>query len=630
MRHFRVLCSFAWAAVFPVLVSPTPAEARFAVQSDAASEIEFFNRSVDVNEDGTSVETIELKVKILNDSGRTNFATQPLYYDETTQKLKIIDAQSIDQGQVHSVSSEFIEDKPVASQANGFSSYRQVLVSFPHLHIGTEVYLKYILTQATPYLPGTFFTDFVYGKEGYWTSSKVKLTSSIPFKFAINDPESFLDVQSKTEGKRQSLEITLKKPVIRQVVDEQEVLLDNKALPWVSVSSVIEWQILIQKIAPEYQLVLDQPLPKVFQDISDQASHEPDTFKKINHVTSRLAHELHYMGDWRSISGRIYPNNFEKIAQSRKGDCKDFATVTTAILRKLGINAHVALVRRGGYFDDPNGLPSINAFDHAIVRVELKNQIYWVDPTNFVSFAHGLFPDISNRWALPLKAGAKDREKIPNIQPEKSEVDITEELKFLDKDRTLIKGSLTEKGSSAVGITGAGLRASKENIDFHLISFVGDVNRMSRWNFRPYDLTSRVVQDVKFEYEYEKRNSELKTSSGPGYLVQPSMIIPRLLTRVQDRVSDLLILDQPTTLKRMTLLKGAKLIGKSNLNCKLDSSWLSASRRVFQTKAGIEISDAFIVRQALVSNAELRAKEFLQLQDKLENCFNNVAITFRP
>ena len=231
---------------------------------------------------------------------------------------------------------------------------------------------------------------------------------------------------------------------------------------------------------------------------------------------------------------------------------------------------------------------------------------------------------------LPVLASAKDQERIPEIQPQKSEVDIVEELSFLDKDRTLIKGSLSEKGSSAIGVTGAGLRASKENIDYHLISFVGDINRMNRWNFKPYDLTSRVVQDIKFEYEYEKRNSELKTSSGPGYFVQPSMIIPRLLTRVQDRVSDLLILDQPTTLKRMILLKGAKLTGKSNLDCRLDSSWLNGTRRVLQRKSGIEINDIFTVKHALVPNTDLRTKEFVQFQEKLEDCFNNVAVIFKP
>src|SRR5687767_12829811 len=121
MHCFSVLGTFGFFVAIVITFS-TSAEARFAVPSDASSVIQFFNRTVDVKEDGTSEETIELKVKVLNDSGRTNLATLPLYYDETTQKLKIINAKALDQGQEFPVGSEFIEDKPVASQTNGFSS----------------------------------------------------------------------------------------------------------------------------------------------------------------------------------------------------------------------------------------------------------------------------------------------------------------------------------------------------------------------------------------------------------------------------------------------------------------------------------------------------------------------------
>jgi hypothetical protein len=108
------------------------------------------------------------------------------------------------------------------------------------------------------------------------------------------------------------------------------------------------------------------------------------------------------------------------------------------------------------------------------------------------------------------------------------------------------------------------------------------------------------------------------------------MIIPRYLTRTQDRVSDLFILDQPTLLKRTTQLKNVKLSGKSNLNCKLESQWLSVSRQVSQKKAGIEVNDILAVKKPLIPNSELQTKEFVQFQEKLEDCLNNVAVIFKP
>jgi hypothetical protein len=629
MRNLANFARFLLVFTLFLQLFSSSSEARFAVQADATSEVQFFNRTTDIHEDGTYEELIEMKVKILNETGRSNFATQPLLYDGETQKIKIISAHTLDQGQVYPVGTEFIEDKPIASQGIGFSSYHQVLISFPHLNAGAELYLKYSIRAYKADFPGAFSNAFIYGREGYWLSSQVKLTSAIPFSYAANDPEEFLDVKSKTEGKRHVLEIQLKRPLIKQVVDEQNVQLNPKTLPWVSVTSFKDWKTLGERFSPEYERVLAAPLPGLFQDMVNQAAAEPDLFKKINRLTSSLADQVHYMGDWRSVSGRIYPNSLEKVANIRRGDCKDFSTVTVAMLRKLGIQASPALVRRGGYYDEPNDLPSGFAFDHVIVRVEEKDQVFWIDPTNFVSFSNGLFPDISDRRVLSLKKDAAGLERIPAIQANQSEVKIVESLQFVDKDRTVTQGYLEEKGSSAIGITGAGLRGSKENIDYALINFVGDPNRMTQWKFKPYDLTSRVVDDVKIQYEYEKNNTEFKTSNGPAHLIQTSSTINGYLTRVQDRVSDLLILEAPSTLKRSAHLKGVQMLGKAKLSCKVDSPWLKASRSVVQKKNAIEVDDTMLIKTALIRNEDLRSKEYSEFQEKLEDCFNNVAVVFK-
>ncbi len=612
-----------------MLALPVQVEARFALQSDAASEIQFCNRTIEVYEDGTSDDVVELKIKILNDTGRSNLATHPLYYDEATQKIEIVSAKTFDQGVEYLVNKDAIEDKPIASQEQGFTSYRQVMLSFPHLRVGSEVYLKYIMKQHTPDLHGTYAVDFVYGIGGYWISDKIKVTSAIPLLFATNDPEGFLDIQSKKEGKRQILEITLKRPIIKQAIDEVDILLNDNVYPWVSVSSVNDWKFLIQKVTPEYERILSKPLPKLLQGIVDQAARESDVLEKINRVTSLLAHDLHYMGDWRSISGRFYPNSLEKIALSHRGDCKDFATVTVAMLRKLGIRANVAWVRRGGAYDNPNEVPALTVFNHAIVRVESQGRVLWIDPTNFVSFAHGLFPDIADRWVLPLMISAEGRERIPGIAPESNKFDFAEEIHFFDKKRVIVRGKVFLKGPVAIDVTGMNLKMSQENVDYAIISQIADVNRMVHWKVKPCDLSSRIVQDFAFEYEYESRNLELKTNGGAAYLLATSSVVAKYLTRIQDRVSDLLVLGQPMTRHGTTLLKGVKLCGKLSLDCTMDNSWFSASRRVLQKKEGIEVSDVLVVKRFLIPNATLHTKEFLRFQEKLERCFDKVALVFK-
>ena len=614
-------------ALISGLTSLTQTEARFAQPKDLETEIEFYNRLLDIKADGKSKQTIEFKIKILNDSGRTNLATQPQYYDESSQRLKIISAKTIDEGQEYPVESAMIEDKPVASQAQGFSSYRQVLVSFPRIHVGSVLYLKYELEQFNPYLPHTFSTEFVYEVGSLLHQGHVELNSELPMKVGVNDPEGFLKVESKNQGKKFHLEIDLRKPITKRVIEEDSALVDPKALPWVSVTSIHEWKEIIHQMAPKYEEILSQPLPGLFQEIAEKVKSEKDLMTMINRVTTLLAENLNYMGDWRTNSGKLFPRSLDQIARERRGDCKDFSTSTAAILRSLGISAHPALVRRGGHYDSPNDLPDTSAFNHAIVRVEHQGKIDWIDPTNFASYAHGLFPDIANRWALPLVTKATGRDRIPALKPEDSQEITQEEIRLLSPDTALRRGEITETGTHAISLAGAKLRASRESIDFYLMSFIGDMKRMSRWKITPHeDLTSRIVADKKFNYEYEERNNQLKTSDGPAYLIPNLSLSHQYLTRVQDRVSGLLVNDRPAIFKKVTLFKKAKLRGKNQLSCTIQYPWLKASRKVAQTKNGIEATDYFRVEQEIIPNDTLRSKEFGEFQREFEKCFINVAV----
>ena len=457
--------------------------------------------------------------------------------------------------------------------------------------------------------------------------SHVTLRSELPLKLGVNDPEGYLDVRTSTPDKTFQLEINLKRPVLQRVIEEESALIHPKILPWVTASSTQEWKELSHRITPEYEKALAQPLPPLFQEIANRAKSEKDFFSKMNLITTQLAEQLNYMGDWRTNSGKLFPRSLAQVAGERRGDCKDFSTSTVASLRSIGISAHPALVRRGGHYDPPNDLPDTSVFNHAIVRVEHHGKIYWVDPTHFASFAHGLFPDIADRWALPLIKNHPGRERIPALTPENSREAMYEEIRLINPDTTLRKGQLAEMGTHAITLTGAHLRTSRESMNFYLMSAIGDMKRMLRWKLAPYsDLTSRVVSDQKFAYEYEERNTQLKTSDGPAYLIPNLSLSHQYMTRVQDRVSGLVVNDRPAILKKTTLFQGAKLRGKNSLSCRMEYPWLKASRKVTQSLKGIEATDEFRVEQDLIPRETLQSPQYSQFQKEFEKCFLNAAI----
>jgi len=87
------------------------------------------------------------------------------------------------------------------------------------------------------------------------------------------------------------------------------------------------------------------------------------------------------------------------------GDCKDQSTLLVGILRARGLDAHVALLNVGEYYDVPD-LPGIGLFDHAIVHVGGRDPI-WADPTVRHS-RPGVLPD-ADQGRLALVASPKTR-----------------------------------------------------------------------------------------------------------------------------------------------------------------------------------------------------------------------------
>lgn len=609
------------------LLVTAPVEARLATPDDANSEVKFYHRKIRVKSDGSYVEEIETKVKVLKDTGRTNLATHPLYYEPDTQKLTVLQAQTFFEDKQYVVEPGFIEDKPVASNMMGFNNYRQTLISYPHVQIGSELYLKYQRQEKEASLPNTFATSFLYGSEGYWKASEVEVTSEIPLQVGVNDPEEYLDVSQTQDGDRHVLKIHLKKPLIKQVLNETYESLAPKNYPWVTVTTSKSWSELADQILPHYEKVLEQPLPPLFQSIAGAASEKKSTTARINAVTSSLAAALHYMGDWRSNSGKLYPRSLTTIADNRRSDCKDFSTSTVAILRRMGIQASVALVRRGGYYDDPNDLPTQFAFNHAIVRVKDGDRILWIDPTNFASFADGLFPDIADRYALPLLPGA-NRERIPAIRPEHYQTQLLEKMKFVNSKSSYVEGTLLLKGVAAISSTGATLRYSKETFDHVLMSFVANPDRIVEFEVKPYELTSRIVEDLDFHYQYTMKDSELKTNAGPAHIISGFGFLNALLVNTKDRYSDLVLNDAPGTFLKKFTLDVTPLRGNP-LSCRIQSPWVDVSRTVNSRPKQFEVQDVFTIKKSLISNAELKSQVFKKLQDELEDCLNNVAVVFK-
>jgi len=120
----------------------------------------------------------------------------------------------------------------------------------------------------------------------------------------------------------------------------------------------------------------DAALASEIERIRREARDQPARLLEALRFVQR---EIRYLGV-EIGAGSHAPSNPALVLQRRFGDCKDKALLLVTLLRALGIDAQPALVSSTRAKLD-SMLPSPFAFDHVIVRAQLGDRSYWVDPT---------------------------------------------------------------------------------------------------------------------------------------------------------------------------------------------------------------------------------------------------------
>ena len=140
-----------------------------------------------------------------------------------------------------------------------------------------------------------------------------------------------------------------------------------------------------------------------------------------------------------------------EVITSGFGDCKDKSLLLTVILKRLGVESAVALTD----IDEGRGLidqvPMLGVFDHAIVRIRLDGESFWVDPTashQGGDLTTGAMADYG--WALPLTGPGQTRLELMRVTPDQGWfADVIESYDFTAEGvafevRTVLRGGAAD------------------------------------------------------------------------------------------------------------------------------------------------------------------------------------------
>jgi len=549
--------------------------ARSATQDDSASKYENFRQDIYIKKNGNFSLLTESKIKILKENAKATFASYTLPYDARLQKIKILEASSFFKNKQFTVPNNKIKDQALSSEKNHLSEHREIVIPFLKVEKNSIISLKKLISSDA-ILPHFFSQYFTFG-DSYTEKATISIISELPLYTKVRDPKKLLGITQYTKQYKQKklyyLSIHLKKPIYKAIADENSYHLNPKHIPVVFVSATEELPYFKAVCAQTYTKIKNQPLPDLYQEIANIANTKNTTIEKINTITSLLAEKLNYLSISNTSSHGYFPQSLQTVVDHRLGDCKDFATATSAILQSIGISSKIVrIASQEPLLRFTCDLPGHHGSDHIILKVELPEGPLWIDPTAPISMPNYRLPYMSNKKVMVLGEKTSSYETIPSIKPSDYHI-IKHEIWTMDNEVSNIKGNLQLKGIAAYPLTGLGNHLSQQSIKDVFISIIDKKQgQILKSDVTLPDLHSRVVKDLSFDYDMAVKNPILKTNAGLAIAIPFRAL--ELFSVKPNTVSDL-YLESPKIIESYIEIKNIKPIGKDNLECAIESPWVN-------------------------------------------------------
>ena len=642
--------NFLIGVCFLFLFSFQEAYSRWAKPEEASFVIESATESFNIHADGTFEREQEQFIRILTEEGREQWTFFSLTYCKESEDVTIITAECKDPetGKLYPVTKNLIEDKTFASGQGGFDDLRRLSFAFPNVRVGSIVHFKIGIKSKVPNVPQHFSTILEYGQGAPLVSHTLTVTSELPLNFVPSGPSGFLKVTQMGPKKWQ---VHLEQPAFQRLVHEGSAGILPEDRIRLLCTTFNRWDDLARIMSEKYfKAVLTSALPSSYAEIAQHVASEKNEIDQLNGVTAHLQDLLVYMGDWRTVKGRLAPRPFNTVLSHRHADCKDFATATAAILKSLGYDAYVVLVSRGhDYVQGEHPLPMLTAFNHAIVKVIGRDgkTVYWIDPTNSVSMAGHLFPDIANRQALVLGKNSQGGalEQIPPVDSKMEKMEIVDEITFLNSEERFLKGRVSFSRGRSFFLQEDLLRRNKELV---LPQLLLSISNDSTVLDKPHQIVieeipakqnlsfsekirARIVEDMAIRYAYRSEKDILKVNTPTGigtFLSLPFLSSFINLPLTQEGYT---LLESPHTWECVCDINGVEAEHLENFNTHYESPWINISLKAErhndeEKKLGLMVKIELL--KGIVTPREIRSQAYQDLVKFIKSKLLNKAFVY--
>ena len=197
--------------------------------------------------------------------------------------------------------------------------------------------------------------------------------------------------------------------------------------PSVELSTFEDWQEIQKWAEPYYDI--DSEVPDHFkQKIQSIKKSWRKPKDRMTEALRLVQDNIRYVGVEIGLGSHV-PRAPMEVVQRGYGDCKDKSVLLVAVLDELGIKAWPALVSNNQGPALPDRLPSPYAFNHAIVKVKIGKDTFWLDPTWSYQGGRGdTIDQPSYAYGLPIGGKRLGLEPMPIDSPEQATLDAHEEF----------------------------------------------------------------------------------------------------------------------------------------------------------------------------------------------------------
>jgi tetratricopeptide (TPR) repeat protein len=589
-----------------------------------------------IDKNGYYESTQESEMKVVNEKGRNELVLQTIPFAPDASTVTFVKASTLTDGVESPVNAKDVTTRSAKGPQQGINHLREMVIPFNNIKIGSITKYTVKIKTKKNMVKGLYQQTYVMGVHAPEWAGRAKIKSLLPLYVNVNDPWKVLETKESKEGEYYVFEFKQVKPLFK-VPQEALAILRKDQISRVDVSTMNNWADFITPISQKYENILaTKTLPAPFTRIVNKAKKATTTTEKIDIVTSELANIMTYAGSWTTLEKMYIAQPLKDIARTKTGDCKDFSLATTAMLRAMGIDAKVALVRRSSLEELARLKPEIAApelvnpslFNHAIVKVKDGENILWVDPTNMVSNAGYIFSDIAGSHAIEVSDKAKALEFLPYPKAGDSLLTFDKTIKINQDNTSDTTTKFEATGEYTKYMIEASLSKSEEAGKKTMMTYLRSNPENAKGMYEGINFRNRIVN--KIAGTQKTIGEELTTWHDQKLYLDTGFPQTVLYTMalIGYRVTDANLIARYSE-KSITHVKGFDFVGYQE-GCSIYTPWYTISRDFIKEDGGFKIVDDISFNEVRISAKDLNSDKFQYLTSDIPECFKGRQVLINP